>query len=175
MGDKNDRLAVVDKASDRRGTALLKIGVTDCEDFVEQQDVWVEIRRYRKPQSHVHAGRVVLDRDVYEVLETRILEDVAVYAFDLRLRQPLNGRVQKDVFTPSELGVEPDPEFDHRRNSRRACHQNPPGGRPVNGGDEFQQGALAGSVSPHQTDSFSVIDAKRDVLQRPEFLDRLAL
>ena len=54
---------------DRADALLLEIGVADGEDFVEQQDVGVEVRRNRESQPHVHAGRVVLDRHVHEVLE----------------------------------------------------------------------------------------------------------
>ena len=66
----------------RRDAPLLKIGVADREDLVEQQDVGIEIRRDREPQPHVHARRVVLDRHVDEMFEPRVLHDGVVDALD---------------------------------------------------------------------------------------------
>src|SRR5262245_32424183 len=60
MRDEDNRLAVVEKLPQRVDAALLEIGIADGEDFIKQQNVWIELGRDRKAESHVHSRRVVL-------------------------------------------------------------------------------------------------------------------
>ena len=69
--------------------------------------------------------------------------------------------------------MKPDAQLDHRADPRAARHQQPPARRPVNRGNQLQERALARSVPADQADRFAVLDPQRDVLQRPELLDRL--
>ena len=162
------------KCLHRLDAALLEIGVADREDLVEQQDVGIEVRRDGEAQPHVHARRVVLDRHVDEVGEPGILDDRIVDALDLRPRQPVDRGVEKQVLASGELRMEADAELDHRRDPGVARDQQAAAGRPVNRGDALQERALARAVAPDQANRFAPSDPQRDILQRPELLDRLA-
>ena len=98
-----------------------------------------------------------------------------VDALDLRARQPVDGGVEEHVLASGQLRVEPDAELDHRRDPRVARDQQPAAGRPVDRGDQLQERALARAVAADQADRFAAVDLQRDVLERPELLDRLAL
>ena len=88
-------------------------------------------------------------------------------------RQPVDRGVQEHVLAAGQLGMKPDAELDHRRDPRVPRDEQAPARRPVNGGDELQERALARSVAPDQADRFAAVDPQRDLLQRPELLDRL--
>ena len=53
---------------------LLEGGVADGEHLVDQQDVGVHLDHHREREPHEHAGRVVLQAQVGELLELGELE-----------------------------------------------------------------------------------------------------
>src|SRR5262245_44905613 len=161
MRDEENRLAFRLEAPQRPSTPLLEIFVADREDLVEQQDVGIQVRRNGESQSHLHAGRVVLQRHVHEVLEPRVLDDGWVQALDVFPRKAVNRRIQVDVFLTRQLNVEADAKLDQRADTGAVRHEQPPGCRTVNAGHELQQRALAGSVAPDQAYRLSLADLER--------------
>jgi hypothetical protein len=75
MRHEDDRLAFVHEPFHGGHAPLLKVGVADGKDLVQQEDVRIEIGGDGEPEPHVHAGRVVLDRHVDEMFEARIFHD----------------------------------------------------------------------------------------------------
>ena len=155
MRDEHDGLALLQEPLDRVDAALLEIGIADGEDLVEEQDIRREICRNRKPQPHVHAGGVVLDRNVDEVFESRIAHDVVIDGFRLRTAQSVNSGIQEHVLAAGQLPMKADAQLDHGRDLRVPGDEQASGGWPMNRGDELQEGALARSVAADQADRFA--------------------
>src|SRR4029453_541314 len=173
MRDEDDRLALLEEPLQRFDASLLEVGITHGKDLIEEQDVGLQVRCNRKPQSHVHARRVVLDRDVDEVLEARVAYDTTVNDLGIRGRQPMDRGVQEHVFAARQFWMKSHAQLDHRTDSRSPCDEQATARRPVDCGNQLEEGALARSVAADQADGFAEIDPQRDVFQRPELLDRL--
>src|SRR5213075_1074848 len=129
-------------------------------------------RRDRKPQSHVHAGREVLDRYVDEVFESGIAHDVAIDRFGFWPGETMDRGIQKHVLAPSELRMKADSQLDHRRNPAVPSDEQTSAGWSMDCGNELQERALARPVAADQRDRFAARDPKRHVLQRPELFNR---
>ena len=155
---------------ERRHALPLELLVADGEDFVEQHDVRIEVRRDGKAEPHVHAGRVVLDWDVHEVLEPRVRGDAVVDGEGFGPRQSVNRRVQEDVFRPVSSGWKPVPSSIMLAICSAPPDQQMPTGRLVNAGDQLEKRALPRAVSADEGERLSLVDAKRHAAQRPEIL-----
>ena len=91
--------------------------VADCEHFVHEQDVRIDVNRHREPETHVHPGRVRLHRRVDEFLELGELDDLVEAARDLLLGQAEHDPVDEDVLAAGDLGVKAGAELDERRDA----------------------------------------------------------
>ena len=74
--DEEHRLALVAHAVELVEALLLEGGVADGEHLVDQQDVGVHLDRHREREPDLHAGRVVLELEVDELLELGELDDL---------------------------------------------------------------------------------------------------
>ena len=89
--------------------------------------------------------------------------DVVIAGPDLRIAQSQDGCVQEHVLAPGELRVEAAAQLqqsgDPSARPDTACRgdQSP--------GDDLQKSALAGTIAPHDTDTFSFTDGKVDMMQ----------
>ncbi len=107
--DKDNRSSGSRKLLHRLHALLLKVLIADREDLVQQQDVGIQIRCNREAEPHLHAGRVVLERHVHEVIETRVAHDPIVNRFDVRPGEAMDGGVEEHVLGAVELLVESTP------------------------------------------------------------------
>src|SRR5262245_7561208 len=105
--------------------------------------------------------------------ETRVGDDAVVDLEGFGAREPVNRRVEQDVFLPRQLGVKAGAELDHAADARAACHEQISGGRLVDAGDHFEEGALARAVAADEAYGLAVVHLERNRAQRPELLDTL--
>jgi hypothetical protein len=170
---EHNGLALVQEPFDGFDAALLEIGIPDGEDLVEEQDVGCKLRRDREPQSHVHAGREVLDWHVDEMFESRIVHDVAIDRFGFLTGQSVDGGIQEHILAAGQLRMKTDPQLDHGRDPGVPRDEQPSAAWSVDGGNQLQERALARSVAANQTHCLAACDPQRHVLQRPELFNRL--
>ena len=154
------------------GALLLKPGVADREDLVEQQQVGVDVHHRREAEPGAHSGRVVLELQVLEVLELRELEDLRVARPRLARLEPHHHRVHDDVVVGLELVVEADAQLDDR--GQATGRPDLAGVRPVDAGHQLQQRALAGAVAPGDPEELAATDPEADVAQNLELGRRRA-
>ena len=114
MRDEQDRLAGTLKSLDFVETFALERFVPDGEHLVDEQDVGVDVNGDREAEPDVHAGGVVLDLVVDEVLEFGEGDDVVEEPVDLTAREPEQRGVQVDVVASGELAGEAGAEFEQR-------------------------------------------------------------
>ena len=170
MRDEKNRLAGLEKRFQRAHALALELLVPDGEDFVEQQDVRIQVRRDRKSESHVHARGVVLDRHVHEVPQPGVGDDAVVDGEGFGAREAVDRRVEEDVLLTGQLRMKTGAQLDHAADADTAAHQHLSAGWPVNAGDDLQQRALAGAVAADERDRLPGRHADRHFAQRPEFL-----
>jgi hypothetical protein len=146
--------------------------VTDRKDFVDEQDVGVDIDSHREAEPHVHARGVVADLHVDELFELGEGHDLVEDALGLLLRQAEDRRVHEHVLTPGELVVEPGAEFEQRRNP--AARHDLAGRRLQDPRDALQERGLARPVVAEKAHGRALLDVEVDVAQGPELFERNA-
>ena len=112
---EEDRLAGVLQAVEHLEALLLERGVAHREHLVHEQHLRVHLRGDREAEPHPHAGGVVLQLEVHELLELGERDDVGEAAAGLGAREAHHHRVDHDVVLRREIRVEADAELDERR------------------------------------------------------------
>ena len=116
MGDEDDRFAVAAELVDLVETLGHKRGVADRQYLVDEQDVGADVDGDGKPQTHIHAGRVALDRMVDKLLELGEIDDFFVFVLNLLSRKSKDDAVDEDVFPARYFGMEARSQLDEGRN-----------------------------------------------------------
>ncbi len=75
MGDQQDGRSAIAQLAESSVALLLEARVTDCKDFVDQQDVGVFARGTGECEPEEHARRIGVDRAVEELADVRKLFD----------------------------------------------------------------------------------------------------
>ena len=124
-----------------------------------------------KPEPHVHARRVVLDRRVDELLEAGERDDLVEALVELLLAtSPRIGAVEVDVLPARELGVEARAELEQRRDLARRVVIAPCVG-PQDPRDALEQRALARAVLADEPERRALAGSRSDTpFERPELL-----
>ncbi len=85
--------------------AALELFVAHCDDFVDEQDLRVDVDRHREAESDVHAARVDLHRLVDEVTDAAELDDVVHRVGHVLPGESEHGAVEEDVLAAGEVRV----------------------------------------------------------------------
>jgi hypothetical protein len=166
VGDQHDRHALAAELVEVVEAAPLELLVADRDDLVHDQDLRVQVHRDREAQPDVHARRVDLDRGVDELLEPAEGDDLVHRGVDLLAGHAQDRAVEIDVVAPGHLGVEAGTEFQHRGDA--AVRDDRAVGRPVDTGDQLEQGRLARTVVPDEREGLAPGDVQADALEGPE-------
>ena len=173
MGNEDEGHALGAEFGDLRVAFFLEGLVAHGEDLVGQEDVGLQVDGHGEAQAHLHAGGVVFEGGVDEVLEFRELDDVLDALLGFVVAKAVEAGVEEDIFVAAELGMEADAELDEGGDAASGDDLALAGLQDA--GDDLQQGALAGAVVPQQTQSLALLDAQVDVIQGEEMLAALAL
>ncbi len=153
------------------GHALaLKLLVADGKNFVEQENLRIEVRRNGKPQAHVHSRRVVLDRDVHEVLKPRVRHHLVVDGERLCAREAVNRRIQQHVLLAGELRMEAGAELDHAGDVCAAADAEVSARRSVDSRDQLEERALARAIPSDERQRLPIRYSQGHAAKRPELL-----
>ncbi len=173
VGDEDEGHALSAEISDLRVAFFLEGLVAHGEDLVGQEDVGLQVDGHGETQAHLHAGGVVFEGGVDEVLEFGELNDVLDALLGVAVAETVEAGVEEDVFVAAELGMEADAKLDERGDA--AVGDDLPLTGFQDAGDDLQQGALAGAVVPQQAQGLALLDAQVDIVQGQEVLAALAL
>ena len=168
VGDEHDRAALGLELLDPAQAFHLERLVADGEDFVDEEDVGVEVDGHGEAEAHVHPRRVVLDRFVDELGELGELDDVVEDPVDLLAAHAVEGGVDVDVLPAGQVGVEAGAELQQRRES--AADADLAGGRGEDAGDALEQRRLARAVVAEDAERLALLDRDVDPVERLELL-----
>src|SRR5206468_999840 len=85
--------------------ALLELCVSDRQDFVDEQDVRLEVGGDSETKAYLHPARVALDGRVEKLLDAGERDDVVELADDLGAPHPEDGSAHEEVLATRELRV----------------------------------------------------------------------
>src|SRR5262245_31168777 len=95
-------------------TAALELGITDGQDFVDQQNVWLKVCRDGKRQPHLHPARIVLHRSVNESIDLSEGHDLVETTDNLAALHAKDRAIDEDVLPSGELRMKPCADFEKR-------------------------------------------------------------
>ena len=164
VGDEDDRSSLLGELADAFLAPLLERLVADREHFVDDQDVGFDGGGEGERQPGPHPRGVRLGRRIHEPLDPGELDDVVVPGADVLLRVSHEHAAQEDVLATGEVGMEPDPELEHRRDRAGDVHRAPVGCEHLV--DDPQERRLARPVRaddaearPHGDDEVDALEA----------------
>src|SRR5262245_25422674 len=141
---------------------FLKTCVTNCQNFIYQQDISFQMRRNRERQPHIHARRVVFHGRVDESFNISKTHHFIEFLSDLSAPHAQNCSVEKNIFTPRQFRMKPGAHFEQTRNSPSYGH--PPLARHYDAAQDLQKRTLAGAIAPDDADNLSTFDFEAEIL-----------
>ncbi len=166
VGHQEQGHALIEHASHPRDASLLKSGVADGEDLVDDEDVRAHADRHAERQPSVHPAGVHLHRLIQELADVGERGDLVEPCVHLASRDPQNRAREVHVLTPRELRVETAAEFEQRRNP--AADVNLALGRRERAGDHLHERALARAVAANDAHRAAPRHVERRPAQGPE-------
>src|SRR5690242_10219600 len=136
----------------------LKRNVTNREHLVHDEDLWLQMGRDRKGQTHIHATRVALDWSLDKPFDLRERNDFIELAVDLRFPHAKQSAAEIDVFAPGQLWVEASADLEKTANA--AVDLSPALRRLDDSRQNLQQRTLAGAIWTDDAEDLSARDFK---------------
>lgn len=165
---EDDRAALLLELADLVEALLLELLVAHGQDLVDEEDVRVGVDRDGEREPDVHARAVELDLRVDELADAAEPEDVVELLLGFLLCETEDRGVEEHVLAAGEVRVEARTEFDER--SEAPAPSDRPRAGLEDAADHLEQGRLARSVRPEQSDRRPGRDVEVDVLEGPEVL-----
>src|SRR5271156_156489 len=110
------------------------------------------MRRHRKRQADIHAGRIAFDGRVEKILNFREIDNLVEFSGNFSVRHAQNGAVEKNVLAPCELLMKSRAHFQQARGpaidpEATFCWNR-------NATQKLEKRTLAGSVAADDSDYF---------------------
>ena len=151
---------------------LLKLGVSDGQDFVHDQNFRLQMRGHRKGEANIHPTTVTFYRSIKEYLYTGKGNDLIELALNFQSAHPENRSVQEDVFAACQIRMEPGADF--QQTGDPAGDGYAATARFRDATKNLEQGALPGAITSDDPDDITVVDFEGNVPKRPKFFARIA-
>src|SRR5437016_6906526 len=103
MGHDENRFPFIEKRSYTTDTLSEKIGVSNTQGFVDEENVRMNGGRNRKGQPHVHSIRIGFHWLMDEILQFGELDDVHIEPVDFLLGQPEIHPTRVDILPPGQF------------------------------------------------------------------------
>ena len=155
-----------DHFSDARLTFSSEGRIAHRHDLVDEQHLGLQVRGDGEAKPGLHPHGIGPDR-LFDVFTKFTERDDVLHAFGhFTVGQPEDASVEFDVLSAAQVALE------SRANARQ--QHAPASGfdgaciRPVNAGNQAQDGRFSGTVRSDDAEDFSVLDLEVDVVERPE-------
>ena len=166
MANKENRAAMAGDIFHFAQAFFLEFRVAHRQDLVHNQNLGLQMRSDGECEPHIHAGAIPLHRRVDELLDAGELDDLVELGADFGFGHPENGAVQKDVLAPAQLGMEPGADLEERCDATADSYLAACG--LGDAAENFQQGALASSITTDNSHNLAGLDIERHIAQGPE-------
>src|SRR5687768_17149064 len=137
-------------------TLALEARVPDGEDFVDQQNLRLQMRGDGKRQPEIHPAGVVLYLCVDELLDFGEIDDLVKLGVDLAPAHAEDRAVQVDVLAPAELRMKAGADLQQRADT--ADQVDRARGRLGDTREDLEQGAFARPVASDDADDLAAVN-----------------
>ena len=148
-------------------TLALERLVADSKHLVKHQNIALRLDGHREGETHLHAGRIVLELLIHKIFELGELHDVIVHGIDFRAGEAEQRAIQVHIFTAGQLRVESHAKFNER--DQLALDGDGTLLRSVNLRNNLQQCGLSGSVTPNNAEKVALLHLEIDIAQHMLF------
>src|SRR5260370_27874371 len=98
-------------------TLFLKLCVSYCQHFINDENFRFEMSGYGKGKSHVHTARIALDWRVHVALDSGEIHNLIKFFPYLGLGHPQNRAVEKNVFASRQFRAKARPHLQQSLNA----------------------------------------------------------
>src|ERR1700730_1429302 len=131
------------------------------------------MRRDCESKAHIHSAAVMLHWCVKELIYFGEVHYFIEFFADLAPGHAEDGPVEEDVLAARELRVEAGADLEEARDPPAQAHA--PRSRLRDAAQNLKHGAFARAVLADDADDLTALHIEAHVLERPEFLDLVAL
>jgi hypothetical protein len=129
---------------------FLETRVANRQHFIDNQNLWLQMRGNRKCQSNEHATGVALDGCIYELLDLGERNYFVELAVNLGFFHPQYSAVEVNIFPAAELAMKAGAHF--QKTSDSPVKVGFAFGRNGDSRKDFEQSAFTGAVSADHPD-----------------------
>ena len=148
----------------------MKRGVPDGENFVNDEDLRLEMGGNGERQPHRHPAGIAFDRRVEEGLDFGERNDLVELPQDLATGHAENRAIDEDVLAAGQFRVKTGPDL--QQTAHAANDLGAPLGRMDDPREDLQQRALAGAIAANDSHHLARVYFERDVAESPEVAQR---
>src|SRR5262245_39531797 len=106
MADDDHRATLLGGTFHHLEAPFAKLGVANCKDLINDQNLRLQIRGYCKSQSYPHSRRIEVHRSVDECFASSQVQNLIELPVDLGPLHPKDCTVQIDVLATCQLRME---------------------------------------------------------------------
>ncbi len=163
VGDDQEAFAGVLELQNLFAALGLEGGISNGEDFIDDEEGGVDVDGDGEGETHHHAGGVGAEGFVDEVADTGELYDLVVLLAGAFTGEAEEGGVEEDILAAGEVAVEAGAEFEECGDA--AVDSDIAFIGVGNAGDEGEECALAGAVAANDADGFAFADVEGHVFE----------
>ncbi len=166
MSDDEDGRAFVVQFENSPEATLLEFGIANGQNFIDQNNVRIDVQRHAARQPRIHPGRVVFHRLVQKFPQPGKLDDAFEAFVNILAGHAHHDAVVKNVFHAAEFGMKPDPQFEHRGNSPARAHR--AGSRLHNTSGQLEHRGFTRAICSQNAEHLPARNIERHIVQGVE-------
>ena len=135
----------------------LEVGISNCQNFINQQNIRIHVDGNRKGKPHIHTGRIRPHRIVNKFFQFGKGNDIMQPGINFLLGQAKNRCIGIDIFPSAHVRMEAGTQFNQA------------------GRQKLQRGTFSAAVVSDQTDCLPFFHLKADAVQNRSLFIAAAL
>src|SRR5260370_29938307 len=152
MRDEDDCASCAGDIAHLAEAFFLEIYVADGQDFIDEENLRLEVSSDSEGQADVHAGGVVLYGSVNKFFELGEGHDFIELALDFALAHAEDGAGEKRVFVAGQLRMKAGADFEERADA--AVNLRPTSGGAGDAREACHERGFAGAVAAEEAKEF---------------------
>ena len=166
VGDEEDGAALgVGNVLHLADGFLLEFGVTDGEDFVDDEDLGVKVCGDGKAEANGHAGRIAFDGCIEVTFAAGEVDNFIEFSGYLLSRHAHDGSVHVDILASCHLAMETGSDLEER--SYASTGTDGADGRRSDFAEEFEERRFACAILADDAHNIALFDTEIDIAECP--------
>src|SRR5262245_27599169 len=122
MADENDGSPSTTNVLHFANAFILESRIADSQNFINQQNLWLQMGRHGESQSHIHATGIMLNRRVNELFDFGERDDLIKFTAYFAASHSEIRAVQVDVLPSAKFRMETRADFEQASDAAVNVH-----------------------------------------------------